>query len=387
MYKTIDLSGIWKFQLDEEKLGVNSTFNDTIILPGTTSYFKKGKKNEKSELGFLTEEYKFEGYAWFSRTIDVLEDVSGKNYFLYLERTRATTIWIDGVKIGTQNSLCTPHIYDITNYLSSGEHVITILVDNTNYPTKGGHLTSVDTQTNWNGITGKIELQIFDKEYLSDIQIYPNVKDKSVQIKAKVIGANKGIISVSGVSFNSEENQKVEEIDFMFTSNEISITYLLGKNALFWNEYEPNLYKLNLKLMINGLIVDTNEVTFGLREFKGQDDKFTVNGVKTFLRGKHDGLIFPLTGFAPTTVEEWLRVLRISKSYGINHYRFHTCCPPEAAFIAADILGIYMQPELPFWGTITDANDENHNQAEQDYLIREGFSMLKSFGRTILHLL
>ena len=98
MYKKIDLSGIWKFQLDEEKLGVNAPFNDTIMLPGTTSYFKKGKKNEKAELGFLTEEYKFEGYAWFSKTIDISEDVSDKNYFLYLERTRVTTIWIDGSK-------------------------------------------------------------------------------------------------------------------------------------------------------------------------------------------------------------------------------------------------------------------------------------------------
>ena len=380
MYKTIDLSGIWSFQLDEEKLGSNTQFNDTITLPGTTSYFKKGKKNENVELGCLTEEYKFEGHAWFSRTIDISEEVSGKNCFLYLERTRVTTIWIDGVQVGTQNSLCTPHIYDITNYLSSGERVITILVDNTNYPTKGGHLTSPDTQTNWNGITGKIELQVFDKVYLSDIQVYSNVKDKSVAIKTKVIGANNGVISVSAVSFNSENDQKVEVVDFVFTSNDISVTYLLGKGALLWSEHEPNIYKLNLNLMINGLIVDTNEVTFGLREFKGQGHKFTINGAKTFLRGKHDGLIFPLTGFAPTSVEEWLNVLRISKSYGINHYRFHTCCPPEAAFIAADMLGIYMQPELPFWGTITDENDENHNQAEQDFLIREGFSMLKSFG-------
>ena len=116
---------------------------------------------------------------------------------------------------------------------------------------------------------------------------------------------------------------------------------------------------------------------------KHNGDKFTINGVKTFLRGKHDGLIFPLTGFAPTTVNEWIRVLKISKSYGINHYRFHTCCPPEAAFVAADMLGIYMQPELPFWGTITDENDENHNQAEQDYLISEGFSMLKNFGNHV----
>lgn len=223
-------------------------------------------------------------------------------------------------------------------------------------------------------------MQIFDKAYLSDIQVYPNVKDKSITIKSKVIGADNGVISVSATSFNSKDEHKVEVKDFNFTSNDFSVTYLLGESALFWSEYEPSLYKLNLNLMINGVNFDAREITFGLREFKTQGDKFTINGIKTFLRGKHDGLIFPLTGYAPTTVYEWLKVLKISKEYGINHYRFHTCCPPEAAFVAADILGVYMQPELPFWGTITDENDENHNQIEQDYLINEGFSMLKTFG-------
>jgi hypothetical protein len=380
MYSKIDLSGIWNFQLDKEKQGAQIPFNDTITLPGTTSYYKKGKKNEDAEVGCLTDEYKFEGYAWFSRTIEISEDISLKNSFLYLERTRITTIWIDGVKVGTQNSICTPHIYDVTSYLSSGEHTITILVDNTSYPTRGGHLTSPDTQTNWNGITGKIELQFFNKAYLSDVQVYPDIKDKSVTIKSKVIGADNGMISVSAIGFNSENTHKVEEIEYNFISNEISIKYILGEKALLWSEYEPNVYKLNLKLIINGSTVDTNEFIFGLREFKADGDKFTINGTKTFLRGKHDGLIFPLTGFAPTTVDEWLKVLKISKSYGINHYRFHTCCPPEAAFVAADMLGIYMEPELPFWGTVTDENDENHNKVEQDFLISEGLSMLKSFG-------
>nr|WP_330377443.1 glycoside hydrolase family 2 TIM barrel-domain containing protein [Cellulosilyticum ruminicola] len=105
-----------------------------------------------------------------------------------------------------------------------------------------------------------------------------------------------------------------------------------------------------------------------------------MNDRPIFLRGKHDGLIFPLTGFAPTDLESWLHTLETAKSYGINHYRFHTCCPPEATFEAADRLGIYMQPELPFWGTITVPGEENHNQAEQDYLIEEGFRILRHFG-------
>jgi hypothetical protein len=49
-------------------------------------------------------------------------------------------------------------------------------------------------------------------------------------------------------------------------------------------------------------------------------------------------------------VEGWLRYLRICQDYGINQNRCHTWVPPEAAFAAADELGMYFQPELPFWG-------------------------------------
>lgn len=380
MYMKIDLSGIWKFRLDEEKQGMHLPYNDTIVLPNTTSHAKKGNKNEAVEIWHLTDEYQFEGYAWFSREFEVSEQVSHKNCFLYLERTRVTTVWIDGSEIGTQYSLTTPHIYNISNFTTPGIHRITILVDNTNYPTKGGHLTSPDTQTNWNGITGAIELRVFHEAFLEDIQVYPDVQSKSFLIKSKVIGADSGIITVSAESVNGRRVHNASRKVYAFSSDSVSIIFPLGEEALLWSEYEPNLYKLALCLTANGTVMDVAEVTAGLRDFRADGDKFAINGIRTFLRGKHDGLIFPLTGFAPTTVDEWLKVLNISKSYGINHYRFHTCCPPEAAFTAADMLGIYMEPELPFWGTITDENDEKHNQAEQDYLINEGFAMLKSYG-------
>lgn len=276
----------------------------------------------------------------------------------------------------------TPHEYEVTGLLEDGRHTITIRVDNTDYPTKGGHLTSADTQTNWNGITGRIELRFYDSVYLQDVQIYPNVGERSIRIVSELVGSIAGMQAVvSARSFNGEVQHEVAEQAYDLESNELAIDYRLGDEALLWSDAQPNLYRLTIRLQrSDGERFGAEELTFGLREFKAAGDKFEINGVKTFLRGKHDGLIFPLTGFAPTDVEEWVRILNIAQSYGINHYRFHTCCPPEAAFEAADRVGIYMEPELPFWGTITDENDAGHNQAEQDYLVREGFAMLKAFG-------
>ena len=72
-----------------------------------------------------------------------------------------------------------------------------------------------------------------------------------------------------------------------------------------------------------------------------------MNGRPIFLRGTLDCAVYPKTGHPPMTVPEWERVLGVVKEYGFNHVRFHTWCPPEAAFEAADRLGIYLQPKRP----------------------------------------
>ncbi|WP_309242012.1 sugar-binding domain-containing protein [Paenibacillus sp. S150] len=377
----ISLEGEWKLQLDKEKQGRQLPFSEVISLPGTTSYARKGTKNEEIAVGALTDEYLFEGQAWYSKEIVIPDELAGKTCFLYLERTRLTTLWLNDEEIGSRDSLNTPHIYELTGHLRAGTQTITIRVDNTGYPTKGGHLTSPDTQTNWNGITGRMELQFYGTSYLSGIRLDPDLPGRSVKITAALTGAVAAPLAVAAASFNSLTAHSVPEQEFEVSPGEFSIVYELGADALLWSEAAPNLYNISIILKDReGRAADRHELIFGLRAFQTDGDKFTINGEKTFLRGKHDGLIFPLTGYAPTGVEEWLRILGISKSYGINHYRFHTCCPPEAAFAAADMLGIYMQPELPFWGTITEPTDGGHNQAEQDYLISEGYAILQSFG-------
>ena len=90
------------------------------------------------------------------------------------------------------------------------------------------------------------------------------------------------------------------------------------------------------------------------------------------LRGKHDTMLFPIEGYPPMNLKEWIRVLTIAKSYGINLYRFHSCSPPEAAFKAADLVGIYLQPELFVMDRRIETVDE--------YQITEGKRILTAYG-------
>lgn len=392
MIKCINLAGTWQFAMDGDKTGIEKKIftklpEDTIPLPGTISMAKKGTPSDVRETGFLTDPYLFEGYAWYAREISLTEEDLGKDIFLHLERTRMTKVWVNDTFVGAFDSLNTPHDYRLTDAISEKDFRLTILVSNVDYPTKGGHLTSPDTQTNWNGIIGEISLQLYDDVYIKNIKTFPNIDDNTVKVTfttwnrtnssvTKELSAQAFLTDISGDT-GVVSPQASFSISFPPGKGKGEITYSLGKDAAYWSEYTPVVYRLELSL------ADSREkavTTFGLRKFSTTETEFLINGTPTFLRGKHDGLIFPLTGAVPTTVEEWVRVMKISKSYGINHYRFHTCCPPEAAFTAADYLGIYMEPQLPFWGTLTAPGDEGHNEEEQNYLITEGYRMMDAFG-------
>ena len=241
-------------------------------------------------------------------------------------------------------------------------------------------MTSPDTQTNWNGITGEMSLRFYDKNNIRNVKASVDMQKREVIFKF-LTGGSFDWMQAKGEWFDS--NGKIQDIIpqtlevLHQDKHHAQAVFKLSDNAPVWDEYHPVLCRMNLHPADSA---DNTEICFGLTDFKADGLAFKSHGRPVFLRGKHDGMIFPLTGCAPTTVEEWLKILQISKSYGINHYRFHTCCPPDAAFTAADLLGMYFEPEIPFWGTLQAPGEEGFNETEQNYLISEGRRILETFG-------
>ena len=285
--KEIDLSGRWLFST------TGTTFDASVSLPGTTDTNGLGESPQRTdETTHLTRLHYFVGKAWYRRTFTVEKDWKGKKVFLHLERTKPSTVWIDGDSIGSSNDISTPQVYNLGK-LKPGVHTLTIRVDNGGgvppQVMSSSHAYSPDTQTNWNGIIGRIFLSL-------QPETYPTAK------------------------------------------------------------------------------IQSTKDCFRNFEIRGQH--FYANGHMTFLRGKHDAGVWPLTGHVPMDVKSWLWYFGICKDWGINHIRFHSWCPPEAAFVAADSLGLYLQPELPIWGSI-EANDT----ALVSFLHKEGINILKTYGR------
>lgn len=361
----IDLSGQWRVKLDAEKQEtMPQAYPETMTLPGTTSAAGLGMPNPAKETGCLTDAYRFEGAVWFMRTFTA-GDWTGEQTMLTLERTRKTTVYLDGRPIGHQESLCTPHRYFLPP-VHAGEHTLVIRVDNTDYPTRGGHLTSPDTQSNWNGITGEISLTVAHT-LLTDLTVRPDLRRGCLRVHGHIIGAPDG---VAGIVLPGQMEHLLP-----YRRGVLDGECPLMGNEAFWDEAHPEIHTISIDL--DG---DVYETTFGLRDVRTVGWRLLINGRETFLRGKVDNLLYPKTGYTPTDVASWMTILGIAKEYGINHYRYHTACPPDAAFTAADLLGVYMAPELPFWGTVAEEGEEGYNERERDFLFQEGFRILREYG-------
>lgn len=388
----IPLEGKWQFDLDPTNKGqkerwFNKSLSETVELPGTTDENKKGIKNSITEETMrLSRTYFYEGKAWYSKEINIPLSFIGKQVTLHLERTKAVKVWLDSTFIGSANNILTPQLYDLSKSITPGRHKLTIMIDNgpDSVPDeiKGSHAWTDNTQTNWNGIIGDLFIEAAPVISIQSIQVYPNIENNTVtvhvRIRNKEVAERNGKITFSAEAFNTPKKDKIKPQHYPLLvsprENNYEFTLPMSSNTQLWSDFSPALYALSISLEVDN-IVDNQTVNFGMRHFSTEGSNFTINSKKTFLRGKHDACVFPTTGYPPMNKEEWIKVFNIAKSYGINHYRFHSWTPPKAAFEAADIVGIYIQTELPFWGVL-DKEKERLNT----FLKTEGDLILENYG-------
>lgn len=383
---TISLAGQWRFGLDATNVGISEKWfekdlSDNVRLPGSTDSNKKGTPNDrKPDMQHLSRLYEYTGPAWYQRDIDIPESWKGKRVSLFLERCHwETQVWLDGKQSDVQDSLCIPHVHDL-GIVEPGPHRLAIRVDNAIKYDIGGmaHAITEETQTNWNGIIGRIELRATPLASIENVQVYPNIKAKSIKVKAFVRSDRQQPLDLIFHVHERGSDKPVGTVSIKadgFTGEKTVEATIRIPNAKLWDEFSPTLYDLDTKLEANGNAIDASSTTFGMREIAVRDKRIEVNGRKIFVRGTLECCIFPRTGYPPTDIDSWLRIFRICKSYGLNAMRFHSWCPPEAAFAAADRMGFMLHVEAPHW-----AHDVGKDKPRDEYVRLETQRILDTYG-------
>jgi len=437
----INLSGIWDFAMGDETAQVKGQqqlvmprrhFSDFVTLPGSMLTNDKGDdvdlntpwtgslydssyyfnplmeayrqpKHLKFPF-FLTPTKHYVGAAWYRRNVYVPKDWNGRRVTLFFERPHIeTTVYVNGREVGHQASLSTPHRFDVSRYLKAGrQNEIAVRVYNGIENVGVGqdsHSVTDQTQGNWNGIIGRMELQsqwkklnirrvriVPDKSlitfkvfvelenHIPYVRVFP-LYDYFVKAEVRPVTGRKEVDDAAKpIRSSSETLDGQGRVTFTFFTSADLVYHKPSKADIkLWDEFHPNLYRLTISAGD-----DVYETTFGLRDISVEGRQLLINQRPLFLRGTVENCLFPETGYPPTDKEDWLHVMRKCKEWGLNHVRFHSYCPPEAAFQAADEVGIYLQPEGPSW--------PNHGvklrrgQVIDSYLLEESKRIIDTYG-------
>lgn len=403
--RVLDLSGFWRFSLDRSDVGINQLwFNRPlpgfIRLPGILQSQNQGDEISTTtpwvlslydRFWHLREDYKdykeknvkvpflsqpprhYVGAAWYQRDIFIPPTWTSRRLVLTLERPHwETTVWIDNKKIGSDKSLVAPHVYDLGS-VSVGRHLLTIRVDNRMLmPYRpDAHSVSDSLAASWNGIVGRIELSSTGRVWIDDAQAFPNLAQKSLRIKVRI--GNQTGLSGSGTLTAIWPDIGIVPASWDDKGGVAEVEVPIRDDMPTWDEFQPKLQPLRLWLRGEG-VDEYFDLKVGLRDFHAEGNEFRLNGRPIIFRGTHSGGDFPLTGYPATDVEYWKKIFEICRSWGLNHMRFHSWCPPEAAFEAADNLGFYLQPEPGMWNEISPGTPM------EKMLYEETDRMIKAYG-------
>ncbi len=387
----IDLAGEWAVVLDSNDVGIEKAWfkkslSGSVRLPGSlvenglgndisvntkwtgtiidSSWYTDEKYAPYRQPGnikipfWLQPQKHYIGAAWYQKKIKIPKGRHHKRLHLILERCHwQTQLWLDDEYQGMQNSLSTPHIYDLGT-VPPGKHRLTLCVDNRLKVKVGqnAHSVSDHTQGNWNGIVGDLYLKAVDPVYIEDLQIYTDTQTKQISLYIRIYNhtsqAVNSRLQLSAATLNADPVHNVtplqRDININPGDTEFRVDYDMGAEAYLWDEFSPVVYQLDVDLTGADFHSHKN-LSFGMRRIATDEGYFTINGRRTFLRGTLECAIFPKTGYPAMDRGTWMRIFHICKEHGLNHMRFHSWCPPEAAFEAADRSGVYLQVECAVW--------------------------------------
>lgn len=261
----IDLSGIWKFNFENEKeemIAVPGSFNDQVV--------GHDKKN-------------YVGNLIYQKDFLIKEEMLLNEIFLrFGSVTHVAKVYINNELVGTHKGGFTPFEFNINKYVKEGENRLKVIVSNKldytslpvgNYSNENGQ-EKVDENFdffNYAGIHRPVKLWIKPKQHIDDIVITYEV--------------NKNNAKVSFDVKTNVENPKLK-ISILDEENTVVSTDGVITNVRLWEPLNAYLYKAKVELLSNdGKVIDVYTEEFGIRTVEVRDNKFLINGKSFYFKG------------------------------------------------------------------------------------------------------
>lgn len=262
-----------------------------------------------------------------------------------------------------------PFRVDISPFLKEGqENIVRVEVENVNDSTipPGKPLEDLDFNY-YGGIYRNVHLVKKTPIYITDAVAAEVVNGGGILVHFDSISASQARGTVKTHIRNETDEQKKLELRYIFTGpdgarqefsaveqelkakQEISISKeVIIKKPKLWSPKNPNLYRLNVTVLADGMEVDYRELKTGIRDIRLTEDAFYLNGEKLFLNGTNRHQEYPYIGYALSDEAQYRDAYKI-KEAGFNLVRL-SHYPQATAFLeACDELGLLVMNAMAGW--------------------------------------
>lgn len=355
----LPLNRSWRYNRSVVEGGHEKNFDDTaferVVVPHTNIKLPWHSFDDKS----------YEFVSLYRRHFKLPPVGPGRHVFADFEGVMtASTVWINGVRLGEYQGGYTPFSFDLTPHLDfDGENVLAIDVDSTERSDIPPFGHQIDYLT-FGGIYREVALRIVTSTFIENIFAkpkdvltpHPRVEvDCYVQHLAESREPLTLLVELrDGERVMAKATAKVPASQA--TKEPVAYPVLLETlgPVKLWDLRDPHLYAIDVRLLRGKEPIDSDSRRVGFREAQFTDHGFELNGKVLKLRGLNRHQTFPFVGQAmPGRVErrdaEILRRTLHCNIVRTSHY------PQSPHFLdACDELGLLVLEEIPGWQHIGD---------------------------------
>lgn len=336
-----NLNGEWDFAFDFGNSGIaRKMYEETQLDRKITVPFCP--ESDLSGIGYKD----FMPAVWYLRTFELTQEQRNGRVMLHFGAVDyECRVWVNGKEAGTHKGGYVSFQFDITDLTVTGENRVTVqAVDDqrSGRQCKGkqcGLFHSFGCEyTRTTGIWQTVWLEFLPSDYIEGVQLYPNIADAALTIKARTRGS--GILRAEawydGTLCGSAETEITSGNGFL----------KLGLSQLhLWEAGNGRLY--DLKLFFGEDAVDSY---FGMREIRIDGEKVLLNGKAVFQRLVLDQGFYPDGIYTAPSDEALVRDIQLSLQAGFNGARLHQKVFEERFLYHCDRLGYLVWGEQANWG-------------------------------------
>lgn len=364
----LNLNGRWEFEHDPGDSGIHRGLLDRALAGEIVVPF--APESTASGVGTVD----FLHAVWYRRTVDIPAEWAGKEVLLHFGAVdHDATVWVNGVELARHRGGFTPFAVRLRGVAGPGERA-TIVVRARDTPdaaqARGKQATWYDNTacfyTRTTGIWQTVWLEAVAPLHIREAVLTPQCADRSLTVTCDVAPVEGEALLEVVVR---DEDGEVASGSVAAAAMGASVRVEIPEDRFrLWRPGGPELYDVDLRLTVDGEVVDEVASYAGFRSVALRGNRVLINGEPVFQRLVLDQGYWPESLMTSPSDDALVADIRLSMDAGFNGARLHQKVFEERYLYHADRLGYLVWGEFGDWGCSGQGPEGDNQRPTASYV-------------------